>query len=303
MKRSLFNKKLCVLLCFCSISLLFSMALAQTRIVVIPFYEENNQTTKDNMKRHYRRISGFINNHLVSKEFEVVNPFAVGWKEVEFNLLLKSSRNDSAFVCKEMCRKYSSDIAYILWIDLKKTITPDNFCKIKVSLEGQGYDSASRDVGVYIAENIQSISTDCDDAIIDSEKKIAILTGKKLVSQLQIKNSFTENIINIRLEGNISPELAEIFGKIINVTRGISEAKNYRFKIHSTSVWRVLVSETELFRLNTNITRLIKQIVTSKGIFEKNGVLFHYDAKEIDSLKRIKCKDTSSREILFVLDK
>jgi len=303
MKRNIFKQYLCGFLSFCSLFISFSMATAQTRIVVIPFYEENNQLKKGDMNRHYRRISGFINNHLVSNEFEVINPFALNWKEDEFNVLLKRSRKDSAFFCKEMCRKYSTDIAYILWLDLKKITSPDNFCKVKVILEGQGYDSASRDVGVYIVENIQTINPDCYLAIIEAEKKVASLTGEKLANQLKNKSTFTENTLNIRLEGDISPEISEIFGKILNVTKGVSEAKNYRFKIHSVSMWRVSNNETELFRLNSNITFLIKQIIHSNGNFQKNGVQFQYDSKTIERLKSIKCKDTSSREILFVLEK
>ena len=293
------SQVLVLLICFC----LSNYAQAQTRIVVIPFYEENNNISEKILSRHYRRISGFINNHLVSHEFEVINPYAIKWKEKEFNGLLKRSRQDSAFFCKEMCRKYATDIACILWLDLKKTIGPDNFCKVKIILEGQGYDSASRDVGVYLTENIQTIHPDCDEAIITAEKKISIAAGQKLARQLQEKNQFTENTLNVRLEGQISPELAEVFGKILNVTKGVSQAKNYRFRINAISIWRVTVDETELFRLNTNIHHLIKEIVKSNGNFSKNGVQFQYDQKVIQVLQQIQCKDVSSREILYVLGK
>jgi len=280
-----------------------TLSAAQTRIVVIPFYQENNDNQKDSVTHHYRRISGLINNQLVSHQFEVMNPFAIEWKEREFNELLKQSHKDAAFFCKEMCRKYSSDIAYVLWITNEQTTTPDEFCKVNVTLEGQGYDSASRDIGVYIAETLQTIHPDCNRAVFEAEKKIAALTGEQLSKMLQKNIPFTDNTIAIRLEGDILPEISELFGKILNVSRGVVEAKSYRFRIHSISVWRVTIDQTELFRLQSNILFLMRQIIQSNGHFQKNDVEFHYNDSVISALKRIQCKDSSSREILFVLDR
>ncbi|MBF0452423.1 MAG: hypothetical protein HQK75_17100 [Candidatus Magnetomorum sp.] len=185
------NKQLCII-CFllfsCLLQLTVELSFAQTRIVVIPFYKENNKPQTGIINHHYRRISGLINNQLVSQQFEVMNPFAIEWKENEFNELLKQSHKDSSFFCKEMCRKYSSDIAYILWMTMQESTTPDNFCKVNVILEGQGYDSASRDVGVYIAETLQTIHPDCALATLEAEKKIARLTGEQLAKMLQMNN-------------------------------------------------------------------------------------------------------------------
>jgi len=274
----------------------------QTRIVVLPFYEESNELPKEDMKRHYRRISGFINNNLVSEAFEVINPFAVEWKENEYDLLIKRSRKESAFVCKEMCRKYSSDIAYIVWLDLKKTYTPDNFCKVNIVLEGQGYDSASRDVGVYMSETIQGIHINCDAAVIDAEKKLAIFMGKKLIAELNKNIQFTEETIEIRIEGKVTPVIAEIIDKILNITKGVDEVQRYRFKIDSVCIWRIKINETSISGIQENMINIIKQIIDSKGNFNKNDVQFNYSELEVNELKKFKCKDSSSRAILFLLE-
>ena len=96
-------------------------AMAQTRIVVLPFYVEEGADSKEGGKStlHYRRMMRFINNQLTRHGFEVINPFAKDASEKEYNRVMERAREDSTLACLEMCKKYSVDVSYVVWLKVK----------------------------------------------------------------------------------------------------------------------------------------------------------------------------------------
>ncbi len=302
-----------------------------TRIVIVPFYEEYGYHTA--YPRHYRRIVGFMSNQLVRHGFEVVNPWATALKEAEYNRYMERSRQDSPYAARELCKRYATDLAYIVWLRVKPRRTPDGMCRVKVRMEGEGYDSAGRDLGAAVSKTFIVTRADCDDAIAEAEKEVADLVGRKLTAWSGRRGSggyhrssyhsgagtgggviarhsnALESRILVRLTGANEYELAEAFGKVLNTARGVVWAKRYRSRIvpdnpqASVVIWEVKTKGTDPFRLQANIMTMINRILDSGGTVYLKGVQYRYSPAEIDMLKGIRTGDSSSRELHFVIDR
>jgi len=322
---------------------LFStQAFAQTRIVVLPFYTEEGRDANQGgtATDHMRRVMRFINNQLVRHDFEVINAFAKESAEREYNRVMERAREDSVLAAMEMTRKYGVDAAYIIWLDVKVRQTDDGYCKAKARLDGEGYDSGGRDLGVGVSKTFNITKRDCDDAIAEVEKEVGDLVGRKLTAwsgqpaggtvvssgggapsgggyseppaeggALARNAAKYENMINVRLDGATEYELAEVFGKIVNTTTGVIEAKRFGSRIVPDnpqacfSNWRVTIEDTDPFRLQANIIKMINDVLDAGGEININGVPYRYTAAEVDLLKGIRPGDTTSREIQFVVDR
>ena len=110
--------QVCIALC---LTLLLGLSLAgptsaQIRIVIAPFYAEEGMDagTPEQVSRHYRRVIRFIGNPLVRHGYEVINPFAREMSEKEYNRILQRAKEDSPLAAKDLCKKYATDIAYII---------------------------------------------------------------------------------------------------------------------------------------------------------------------------------------------
>ena len=307
------------------------------RIVVIPFYVEDGAGSKGggSAVTHYRRILRFLNNQLVRHGFEVINPFAAEAKEAEYNAYMEKSQEDSALVCQEMCKKYATDVAYVVWLNVKFKRTDDGSCIARARLAGEGYDSASRDIGAGVSKTFKVTKSYCDDAIVEVEKEVADLVGRKLTAWsgrsgrhsyvrsdsgsygqpgedggvLQRHTQRLENLINISLDGVTEYETAEVFGKVINTVRGVVATKRLRSKIvpdnpqQSRIIWQVTIKGTDSFRLESNVIKMINDVLDAGGEIRMKGVSYRYTAAEMDLLKGIRSGDSSSQEIHFVVDR
>jgi hypothetical protein len=323
--------------------LISSQAFAQTRIVVLPFYTEEGRDANQggNATDHMRRVMRFINNQLVRHDFEVLNAFAKESAEREYNRVMERAREDSVLAAMEMTKKYGVDAAYIIWLDVKVRQTDDGYCKAKARLDGEGYDSGGRDLGVGVSKTFNITKRDCDDAIAEVEKEVGDLVGRKLTAwsggpsgggavvssggggsyagspdggsesggALARNTAKFENLINVRLDGATEYELAEVFGKVVNTTNGVIEAKRYGSRIVPDNPqacfvnWRVNIEDTDPFRLQANIVKMINDILDAGGEITLRGVPYRYTAAEVDLLKGIRTGDTTSREIQFVVDR
>ncbi len=320
-----------------------SQAFAQTRIVVLPFYTEEGRDANQggSATDHMRRVMRFINNQLVRHDFEVLNAFAKESAEREYNRVMERAREDSVLAAMEMTKKYGVDAAYIIWLDVKIRQTDDGYCKAKARLDGEGYDSGGRDLGVGVSKTFNITKRDCDDAIAEVEKEVGDLVGRKLTAwsggpagggavvssggggssvgsysggsesggALARNTAKFENLINVRLDGATEYELAEVFGKVVNTTNGVIEAKRYGSRIVPDNPqacfvnWRVTIEDTDPFRLQANIVKMINDILDAGGEITLRGVPYRYSAAEVDLLKGIRTGDTTSREIQFVVDR
>jgi len=311
-------------------------AMAQTRVVVLPFYTEEGKDARGPKfaARHYRRVIRFMNNQLVKHGFEVINPFARELTEEEYNRVMQRAREDSLLAAKDMCKKYSTEIAYIVWLKIKSYKTADGYCKAKASLDGEGYDSAGRDLGAGVYKTFIVTRRDCEDAIAEAGKEIGDLVGRKLTAHsgsrkesvvvgsgaestspgqsggiLARQAKKQENLIEIRLDGATEYPLSEVFGKVVNTARGVVEAKIMASSIipnnpnASYATWRVRIEDTDPFRLQANMMNMIHSILDAGGEIQLKGVPYRYTAAEVDLLKGIRPGQTTSRSIQFVIDR
>ena len=277
-------------------SILTTHAEMNPRIVVLPFYAENGRDVTGNYaEQHYRRIMRFINNQLVRYDFEVVNAFAADSNEREYNRLMENTREDSSLAVREMCKRYGTDAAYVVWLKVDVEHTPDGLCKTSAILDGEGYDSAGIDLGVGLTKKFKVTRRSCDEAIVEVEKEVSELVGHKLTTwgqaergkivsnensatieseagiTLEVNIAARENMINLRLDGATDYELSEVFGKVVNTVKGVVEAERLSSRIipdnpqASNVKWRVRIEGTDPFRLEANILKMIDDILEAKG--------------------------------------
>jgi hypothetical protein len=98
-----------------------------------------------------------------------------------------------------------------------------------------------------------------------------------------------ENIINIRLIGANDYELVDVFGKVLNKSQGVLEAKRHGSRIVPDNpracfaVWAVRIHEPDLSRLQSNIIKLVRET-----------------RAEVDLLKKIRPGNITTNEVQFV---
>jgi hypothetical protein len=333
-----FNSKLPVIMILAASLLLgniFSVrAEMDPRIVVLPFYAERGRDVKSYYaEQHYRRIMGFINNHLVRLDFEVVNAFAADSNEREYNRMMERTREDSPLAVSEMCKRYGTDAAYIVWLNVDIERTPDGFCKANAIVDGEGYDSAGIDLGIALSKTFKVTRRDCDNAIIEVEKEVGDLVGRTLTAwgkaekekvipgdkssssksagQTTLEKNIAagQSMVNLRLDGATDYELSEVFGKVVNTVTGVVEAKRLSSRVvpdnSQTSYvkWRVQVEDTDPFRLEANIIKMINDVLEAKGELVLKGVPYRYTHDEVELLKGFRPGDTTIREVQFVIDR
>ncbi len=335
-KKSIFTISL---LTFCLLFGTFaSVALAQQRIIVLPFYVEEGRDANQggNATLHFRRMMRFINNQLVRHDFEVINPFAKDASEREFNRTMERAREDSPMASMEVCKRYGVDAAYIVWLRVKIRQTQDGFCKAKARLDGEGYDSAGHDLGIGVSKSWVETARDCDDAIAECEKEVGDVVGRKLTAwsggsgrggsgggsavvgsssgsesggALARNLRKYENILEVRLDGATEYEAAEAMGKVINTATGVLEAKRYGANVvpdnpkASWSTWRVTYEGTDPFRLQANIMTMINQVLDAGGEITLKGVPYRYTAAEVNLLMGVRTGSATSRMVQFVFDR
>ncbi len=318
------------------------------RIVVAPYYTEEGVDVRAGGEKtlHYRRIMRYINNRLVKSGFEVVNPVATEYKEEEYNRMMERSRGDSVLASRTLCKKYGTDAAYVVWLKVKaqqvKEADGRVLYKGMAILEGEGYDSAGRDLGAGLAKDWTVTREDYDKMIVDVEKEVGYEVGRVLTAfdnrrnrnvvsstprevvsntgrpvsngnsggVLQRNLQKNEQFINVYLEGPTQYETAEVFGKVVNTATGVVSAKRYGSEIingnpqRSRVSWRVQIANTDPFRLQANIMTMIDKVINAGGEeFVMNGVPYRYNMAETELLKAITPHGSTSMEIRFNVDR
>ena len=293
------------------------------RIVVLPFYSEAGRQVTDGgfEGRHYRRVSRYINNQLVRHGFEVINPTARIRTEEEYNRLREISREDSVLAARELTRQFLVDVVYLVWLDVDTRVTDDGYCQARARIEGEGYDSAARDIGAGLDRIFRKTRRDCDEAIVGAEKLAGdevgrLLTASRQHSQVrgaggvvQTTTGRLANLIDVRLNEATRYELVDVFGRVLNIIRGSVDAKLYGMSLNpenpqaSYATWRVRIENTEPFRLQANIMTMLEKIFDAGGQITINGVQFRFTPAEVDLLKAIRPSTTGPRSLVFVVDR
>ncbi len=126
---------------------------------------------------------------------------------------------------------------------------------------------------------------------------------------LQQSLSRYDKLVNVRLDGATDATVAEAFGKIVNTAPGVVTAKRYSTRIVPDEpqacfiLWRATIENTDPFRLQTNIMKMVDDVIDAGGTLTLKGVPYRYTAAEIDMLKGVRPADATSREIQFVVDR
>jgi hypothetical protein len=233
-----------------------------------------------------------------------------------------------------MCKKFAVEIAYIVRLNVKTVKTADGYCKATASLDGEGYDSAGHDLGAGVYKTFIVTKRDCDEAIAEAEKEVGDLVGRKLTAWsvtpkgaevvsgaagttgnpqkggvLARRAAELENLIEVRLDGATEYTLSEIFGKIINTARGVAEAKRMASNIVPNTpqacyvTWRVRIEDTDPFRLQSNVMKMVHDILDAGGEVYLKGIPYRYTADEVDLLKGLRPGEATSRRVQFVVDR
>jgi len=276
-------------------------------IVMLPIEIETNDSITPKKKILYKRING-----LISKQFEgkfiVIDPFASEIKENEYQTYWKLADKKIELLRMEICRKYASDIALIIQIDQEERPIEDGYHEVENRLTVNGYDAASRELGINITETSKKVSENYYDALNGSHEILAKKVGEKLLLLLNKNSKIYENIITVRVQGNITAVGFEIFNKIINSVEGVDQSylKNQTVSpnhnhMNSFSIWDVyinnkLINHADLARL---IREGIEKLISYTEQDETNKKNIGYSDIEINSLKHILPAYINSSEITF----
>lgn len=323
---------------FFFIAMMDASASLPARIVVLPFYVEQGQdidTGDDETGLHYRRMSGFIENHLVDHGFEVVDPFAKDGSEKELSRLMERAREDSALASMNMASRFAVDIVYVVWMNITARQTQDGYWKAHAVCDGKGYDSSGKSLGLTIMKTFKATRRDLKEAVAVVEQALGDAVGKRLThwkteysgtlpfpgnlidhqpanADRRINNiKATEKFITVRLDQANVYEVVEAFGKILNITRGVISAKQLHHRIvqnnpqASVTEWELEIdtAETDAFRLQANIMKMVDDILDAGGTIHLKGVPYRYAPYEIKLLLGIFPGASTSRSLQFMIDR
>lgn len=321
---------------FVMLGALSAQAELRTRIAVLPFYVEQGRdadTGYSDLGLHYRRMSGFIENHLVSHNFQVIDPFAKDASEKELNRVMEKAKQDSMLVATNMCQRYAVDAVYIVWLKVKAKKTSDGYWKASAMLDGKGYDSGGRSLGANVLKTFKVSRTDFDEAVAVVEKEVGDVVGRTLTNWSERKyagnvintNSEAkqgegvlakniqkqEKYINLRLDQANEYELVEVFGKILNTVRGVVDTRRFNQRIvidnpqACVTEWEVEIDpdRTDPFRLQANIMKMVNDILDAAGTININGVPYRYTPSEMKLMMGFMPGEATSRSIQFVVDR
>ena len=331
LSRILITAALLTSLCVAGLGVENASAQLKTRIAVLPFYVEQGapaDTGHRDMGLHYRRMSGFIENHLLDHDFEVIDPFARDAAEKELDRVMERARTDSMTVATNMCQRYGVDAVYIVWLKVKTVRTGDGYVKAIAILDGKGYDSAGHSLGANILKTLTVTKRDFDQAVSTAEQEVGNEVGRTLTAWHQNRhldgreNSGTapgilaqnidaqEQFLTIRLSRATSYELVEAFGKVLITVRGVKEAKQYSQRIVPDkpqvciSEWEVEIdtNETDSFRLQANIMKMVNDILDAGGTIRLKGIPYRYTPGEMSLMMGLTPGENTTRTIQFVVD-
>ncbi len=314
-------------------------AALRTRIVVLPFYAEHGRdadTGMNDLGFHYRRMSGFIENRLVSHNFEVIDPFAKDASEKELSRVMETARKDSSRACMDMANRFGVDAVYLVWLNVKAKKTADGYWRASAILDGKGYDSGGRSLGANVLKTFKVTKRDFDDAVAVVEKEVGDIVGRTLtdwsmdragvntvhnytgsrsgssgsgVLAKNIKNQ--AKYINLRLDKANEYEIVEAFGKVINTVGGVRHAKRFNQRIVPdnpqvcVTEWEVEINPntTDPFRLQANIMKMINDILDAGGTIRINGVPYRYTPSEMKLMMGIMPGSATSRSLEFFVNR
>ena len=119
----------------------------------------------------------YIKLQLVRRGFEVIDP---SHTKEEYNRIREVARADSVLAARELTRWFVVDVVYLLWIEIDTRVTGDGYYRATARVEGEGYDSAAREIEAGLDRPFRMTRRECMDAIIRVER----LTGDEVVRVL-----------------------------------------------------------------------------------------------------------------------
>ena len=303
----------------------------KTRIAILPFYVEQgapaDREYKD-MGLHYRRMSGFIENHLYDHDFDVVDPFARDAFEKEYDRVMERARRDSMTVATNLCQRYGTDAVYIVWLKVKTVRTEDGYVRATAVLDGKGYDSAGRSLGANILKTLKVSKRDFDAAVAMVEKEMGDEVGRTLTqwhrnqagsyaadgnrAQGMLADGIDSQarFLTVRLSKATQYELVEAFGKVLITTRGVTAARQQSMRIvpdnpqTCITEWAVEIDilKTDAFRFQANVMKMVNDILDAGGTIRLKGIPYRYTPGELRLMMGLMPGEATTRSVRFVVD-
>ncbi|OQY11946.1 MAG: hypothetical protein B6I31_03975, partial [Desulfobacteraceae bacterium 4572_19] len=112
----------------------------------------------------------------------------------------------------------------------------------------------------------------------------------------------------VSLRGATENTITEIFGKVLNSARGVVDVAQKSSKLvpdnpqRCLSIWTVNVKNTDIFRLQTNINKMINDVIAADGNIILKGISYRYSRYEVELLNGIRPGSTTSKSIEFIID-
>lgn len=299
------------------------MAAMPYTIMVLPFYaEQDGQSENSSLQRNYRRVGSLLNNYLINQgkgQFDVVNLSAANLRQKDYDQLAQRFREDSQASVADLNRRYSTDAVYIIWLEATAR-HEDKLCQVTLTMDGEGYSSDGRALGASISAYSASSTNDCNRSLRKAEKDVSDKIGSFIVDKIlkninQLSGSssglYTGNqqfFATVRLDGITEYEPIEVMGKVLNTVRGVLHAKRLGGNLNpnnpqaSYEEWRLAYTETDLFRIQANTMKMIREILKSNGKLTLKGIPYRYAPTEIRLLKGFRPGRSTSKEIQFIFD-
>ncbi|MCG8568442.1 MAG: hypothetical protein MI747_25510 [Desulfobacterales bacterium] len=297
-----------------------AQALLRPRVVILPFYVEHGGAAREDVRaRQYRRMGGRIENRLASNGFEVVDPFAGDALEMELNRIMERAREDSMLAARNICSRYAVDAAYLIWLDVRTRKTRDGYWKATAVLDGKGYDSAGRSLGAHVFKSFKVTRRDLDLAVALAEQEVGDWVGDALIRWARgdagngKRPAIVEpsRFLRVRLDQANAYEWVEVFGKVLNTVRGVVDVKQYSQRIvHDNpqacvSEWTIEIdpAETDPFRLQANLMKMVKDVLDAGGQTRIKGVAHRYSLDEVKMLAGFVPLEATAHSLQFVVDR
>jgi hypothetical protein len=126
---------------------------------------------------------------------------------------------------------------------------------------------------------------------------------------LERRTSANMEFIYVNLDGAVTYETGEAFGKIVNTATGVVAAKRYGSEVvpgnpqASYVKWRVQIAETDPFRLQANIMTMINTVLDHGGSVTIRGIPYRYTPAEVDMLRGIRISSSNPKVLQFIVDR
>lgn len=230
--------------------------------------------------------------------------------------LMNESHNYTQDVAAKLTKAHGLDGLIYVNIENTLTQTDEGIYNSFVSTYVEGFDTTGRYLGFSDEKELIIKNENRDIAGQTAETEMAVRIGKYLVRELNERNSglfhhtMAKPVVSVSLYRLNSYEMAELFGKIIESTRGVMDARVVRLDLFkdkpkkSYIEWQIEIgrSISDPYELKRAILDKIQEVLNAE-----NGSLINLSPQkngsnaEIRTLERIQSARTHGDTVVFII--